>query len=153
VRFVSEDSQLSVGVRSVASGEVCHVPCELHLPPGAQEIAVEGDRTFTRTIEVPATGGTFQLASGVVGMRLAAGILGVAVGGGIIGGGAALDGDFGTVLIVAGSLLAVNGIVWLVMCAPNRFEPFESKAARLAMPRVGMAPIRGGAMLGASWRF
>ncbi|MEW5737853.1 MAG: hypothetical protein AB1938_02945 [Myxococcota bacterium] len=113
------------------SGEKCATPCTLSLAPGPNLLTFEGDASGVGWVEVPAAGGTLQVAFASRGRRTAAWVLG-GLGFLVIGVGAALAPVLGGVplLIMAGAGLALflPGLI-LGLTNKDSFEWLEAPSS------------------------
>jgi len=147
----------------------------MQLAPGEHKIDVNGK--FERDIFVGNQGGTYQVTEGdqglLVGGILATGfgVTGVLVGGvfTIVGGSADDENStsyssseedsgsdlaaVGRPLLYAGVPLLVAGIVMLASAEQPGVAETTTFARSSSVPFVGVAPVEGGAMMGAAMRF
>ena len=170
VRFEGDSVVLSEN----NSGQSCRVPCSMQLVPGTHSLVATESGAFGVSIVVGQQGGVFDVSSGDPGM-IFGGLLATSVG--AIGGAIGLifvlvadsDSDssssyssddqgpdmdaLGKPLLISGGALLALGIGLLAGAETPSVEQSVTPPRAPGIPMVGLAPTKGGVLMGASLEF
>ena len=170
VRFATSDGgDYTVSATGALAGQ-CRVPCTLQLAPGLNTIRISGSMTMTATVSIPNAPSVVELKRGSPGIRTA-GLVMFILGslGGIYLAATVKDADeqstaeeqvrlelaiVDVVLVVVGASMALGAARAGVDVRPDtNLRASSGRGGAIRFGGIGAAPIRGGALLGATLQF
>jgi len=167
VRFAASDGGDYIVSATGALGGQCRVPCTLQLAPGLNTIRISGRMTLTRSVSIPNAPTVVELKRGSPGIQmtgLALFIVG-SLGGVYL---AATDADdlstaasevrlelaiVDVVLVIVGLSMALAAARGGVDVRPDITLRTSDRGGAIRFGGIAAAPIRGGALLGATLQF
>jgi hypothetical protein len=169
VRFAAPDGgEYIVSAAGALAGQ-CRVPCTLQLAPGLNTIRISGRMTVTRTVSIPNAPSVVELKRGSPGIQTTGLVLFIlgSLGGIYL---AATEGDadelstaesqvrleiaiLDVVLVVVGASMALGAARASVDVRSDTSWRARERGSTIRFGGIVAAPIRGGALLGATLQF
>ena len=147
----------------------CRVPCTLQLAPGLNTIRISGGMTMTRTVSIPNAPSVVELKRGSPGIQTTGLVLFIVGGlGGVYLAATDKDADelstaesqvrleiaiVDVVLIIVGASMALGAARASVDVRPDTSWRVSARGSAIRFGGIAAAPIRGGAVLGATLQF
>ena len=169
VRFAASDGGDYIVSAAGALAGQCRVPCTLQLAPGLNTIRISGSMTMTANVSIPNAPSVVELKRGSPGIRTTGLVLFIlgSLGGIYL---AATDKDadelstaesevrleiaiLDVVLVIVGASMALGAARAGVDVRPDTSGRASARGGAIRFGGIAAAPIRGGALLGATLQF